>query len=80
MILHNDKNHKFSRIMEKRTRLKSWKEIAVYLDCGVRTAQRWEKQYSLPIYRTRIGGRVFAFTDELDLWQHKQISKTTKCF
>jgi hypothetical protein len=50
--------------------LNSWKEIAAYLGRGVRTAQRWERDLSLPVRRPRGKDRsaVIAFTDELDQW------------
>lgn len=53
-----------------RTRLDSWKEIAVHLQRDVRTAQRWEKQEGLPVHRHMHGerGSVYAYTDELDQW------------
>lgn len=53
-------------------RLDSWKEIAEYLGCDVRTAMRWEQEADLPIRRVPGGGRraVFAITEELDGWRH----------
>jgi hypothetical protein len=52
------------------TRLNGWKEIAAHLGKGVRTVQRWEREYGLPVRRLgREGGEiVFAFTDEIDRW------------
>lgn len=52
--------------------LNSWKEIAVYLDRGVRTVQRWERELNLPVRRPRARGRspVIAMRSELDLWLH----------
>lgn len=49
--------------------LTGWKEIANYLRCGVRTAQRWEK-YGLPVIRRLPGDRapVHAESSELDTW------------
>jgi phage terminase Nu1 subunit (DNA packaging protein) len=49
--------------------LNSWKEIARYLDRGVRTVQRWE-DLGLPVRRLNQRGRgaVFAFRSELDSW------------
>ena len=49
--------------------LNSWKEIATYMDRGVRTVQRWES-HGLPIRRVGAGERapVFAFTVEIDRW------------
>jgi hypothetical protein len=51
-------------------RLNGWKEIAAYLGKGVRTAQRWEKDYQLPIRRLgRQGGEiVIASRRELEAW------------
>jgi hypothetical protein len=48
-------------------RLNGWKEIAAHLGKSVRTVQRWETEYQLPI--RRIGGEiVFAFKNEIDEW------------
>ena len=50
--------------------LHSWKEIASYVGRGVRTIQRYEAQFGLPVHR--LGGRsrsaVMAFSDEIDAW------------
>ncbi|HZP17966.1 MAG TPA: hypothetical protein VFB00_08380, partial [Terriglobales bacterium] len=50
------------------TILNSWKQIAAYLDRGVRTVQRWEQQLRLPVRRLGNGKRspVYARTQELD--------------
>lgn len=52
------------------TRLNGWKDIANYLDKGIRTVQRWEKHYGLPVHRLgEEGGEiVFAYRDEVDAW------------
>jgi hypothetical protein len=52
--------------------LTSWKEIAVYLNRGVRTVQRWEAELGLPVRRPRGKSRsaVMAFRRELDEWMH----------
>lgn len=50
--------------------LNSWKEIATYLNRGVRTVQRWEMELGLPVRRPR-GKRhssVIATRSELDAW------------
>jgi predicted DNA-binding transcriptional regulator AlpA len=50
--------------------LTSWKEIANYLGKGVRTVQRWEKDFGLPIRRP-IGSdksAILARTRDLDAW------------
>jgi hypothetical protein len=56
--------------LKKTTLLSSWKEIASYLDCNVRTCDRWEKKVGLPVHRFKDsnGARVFAYKDELDKW------------
>ena len=50
--------------------LNSWKEIAVYLGRGIRTAQRYERDFGLPVHRpsAKMRASVIAFTDELDKW------------
>ncbi|MBZ5629289.1 MAG: hypothetical protein LAO06_10545 [Acidobacteriia bacterium] len=50
--------------------LNSWKEIAGYLDRGVRTVQRWEHDLNLPVHRPKGKDRsaVLAFPAELDGW------------
>src|SRR5947209_20291986 len=50
--------------------LNSWKEIAAYLNRGVRTVQRWEIELGLPIRRPRGKNRsaVMAIRSELDAW------------
>lgn len=55
--------------MPERKILSTWKEIAGYLDRGVRTVQRWEAEFTMPVHRTgEDRGSVFAFADELDTW------------
>ena len=50
--------------------LNSWKEIASYLGRGIRTVQRWERDFHLPVHRP--GGHersaVIAFSGEVDHW------------
>ena len=50
--------------------LVSWKEIAVYMGCTVRTVQRWEREAGLPVHRrmTASRGMIYAFPSELDAW------------
>ena len=50
--------------------LNSWKEIAAYLDRGVRTVQRWERELVLPVHRIGKGKRspVYADVKELKFW------------
>lgn len=50
--------------------LHCWKEIAIYLSAGVRTVQRWESEFRLPVRRPRGAKRsaVLAFSAEIDAW------------
>jgi hypothetical protein len=50
--------------------LDSWKEIAVFLNRGVRTVQRWEHDEGLPVHRHNHRKRdtVFAFSSEIRVW------------
>jgi hypothetical protein len=55
--------------MPERKILSTWKEIASYLNRGVRTVQRWEAEFAMPVHRTgEDRGSVFSFADELDAW------------
>jgi hypothetical protein len=51
-----------------------WKEIAAYLRKGVRTVQRWEREFGLPVQRpsARSKGIVRASRQELDHWMATQ--------
>ena len=52
-------------------RLDSWKEIAAYLNRGVRTARRWEREEGLPVHRLvhRTHGTVYAYKSEIEAWR-----------
>ena len=52
-------------------RLSSWKAIATYLECSVRTVRRWERTEGLPVHRHvhQKLGRVFALETEIDAWR-----------
>lgn len=52
------------------TVLTSWKEIAQYMGKGVRTVQRWEECFGLPIRRLNAHGHhaVLAVPSEIDAW------------
>jgi hypothetical protein len=59
--------------------LTSWKEIASYLGKGMRTVQRWELNYGLPVMRP-IGkpkGVVSASREELDSWWSNHWSRNS---
>jgi hypothetical protein len=62
--------------------LTSWKEIASYLGKGVRTVQRWEQQFGLPVRRPneKSKGIVHATAEELDAWLATQWSQRPKEF
>ncbi len=70
--------------MPERRILSTWKDIACYLDRGVRTVQRWERSYMLPVRRSSPdASSVFAFADEIDAWlerakpkQHGEVRPT----
>ena len=51
--------------------LDSWKEVAAFLNRGVRTVQRWEKTEGLPVRRHQHlkRGSVRAIPSELADWQ-----------
>jgi hypothetical protein len=55
---------------EKGEILSTWKEIAAYLNSGVRTCLRWEKENGLPVHRQDGAprSRIFAYKGELDAW------------
>lgn len=62
--------------------LTSWKEIASYLGKGVRTVQRWEQQFGLPVRRPneKTKGIVHATRQDLDQWLELQWSQRPKEF
>ena len=51
-------------------RLDSWKAIAGYLNCDVRTAIRWEKERRLPIHRIQAasGSRFAGVVNSMRGW------------
>jgi phage terminase Nu1 subunit (DNA packaging protein) len=59
-----------SAISDPNNILYSWKEMAVFLKCGVRTVQRWEKNEGLPVHRHLHWkrGTVYALKSELQEW------------
>jgi len=64
----------------KKDILISWKEIAGYLDCDVRTCQRWEKESKLPVHRfiDSSKSRVFSYKQDLDTWLERKVQNETK--
>ncbi len=57
--------------------LASWKGIAAYFGCNVRTAKRWERERGMPVRRApgKKNGTVFARTSELDAWLESRENK-----
>jgi hypothetical protein len=51
--------------------LNGWKEIAAYLGKSVRSVQRWERAYGLPVRRIQAAGGevIFAVRREVDAWK-----------
>jgi len=58
-----------NRSTSNRPVLSGWKEIAQYLGCGVRTAQRWERS-GLPVLRPVSGklSHVLALPQDIERW------------
>jgi hypothetical protein len=57
-------------VSEAGDRLESWKEIATYLNRGVSTVQRWEREEGLPAHRQHHDslGSIYAYKHELEAW------------
>lgn len=55
--------------------LNSWKEISSYMGRGVRTVQRWEQEFGLPVRRPggHIRGSVIAIRAEIDQWMTSRL-------
>lgn len=64
--------------MQQSAILNSWKEISNYLGRGVRTVQRWEKDFGLPVRRPcgHLRGSVFATKDDIDGWLNSREART----
>src|SRR5262250_2247320 len=56
--------------LDQREYLTSWKEIAEYMRSGVRTVQRYEREFGLPVRRPtgKLRGSVIATRAEIDAW------------
>lgn len=59
--------------------LRSWKDIAGYMGTCVKTVQRWERAYDLPVRRVQPGkgSVVLAFRNEIDEWLLKRTHDLT---
>jgi TolB-like protein len=58
-------------MMEEERVLRSWKEISSYINQDIRTCQRWEAEFGLPVRRISnhsFRSNVFAYKSELDQW------------
>jgi PAS domain S-box-containing protein len=57
--------------------LRSWKDIASHTGTCVKTAQRWERSYGLPVRRLAAskGAVVFALRAELDGWMRARTDR-----
>jgi len=60
-----------------RDRLDSSKEIAAYLNRGIRTVQRWEQEEGLPVHRLahEKRGTVHAYKQEVDDWLQSRVAQ-----
>jgi hypothetical protein len=60
--------------------LTSWKEIAQYMGKGVRTVQRWEECFGLPVRRLNTNSHhaVLAVPEEIDAWVRIKTEIQTK--
>jgi serine/threonine-protein kinase len=65
-------------VLRAEDRLESWKEIATYLDRGVSTVQRWERDEGLPVHRQQHDalGSVYAYKPELEAWRTRRAIQT----
>ncbi|OGD22661.1 MAG: hypothetical protein A2W03_16295 [Candidatus Aminicenantes bacterium RBG_16_63_16] len=61
--------------METKGIIESWKEISDYLKRSVKTCQRWEGEFGLPVHRLEETpkARVFADKGELDVWIREKL-------
>lgn len=59
-----------STVSQNTTVLTSWKDIARYMGKGVRTVQRWELDFGLPVRRPQGSNKkaVLARPSDLDAW------------
>jgi hypothetical protein len=60
-------------------KLKSWRQIAGYLNRGVRTVQRWNLYAGLPVHRVGPARTpVVAFRSEIDAWLHSKPTRQAR--
>jgi len=65
---------------EKNAVLTSWKDIANYMGKGVRTVQRWEQDFGLPVRRPNGSSKkaILARPRDLDAWVALRCSSRTE--
>lgn len=70
----SSQNGRIKASVEKPTILRSWNQVARYMGKGVRTVQRWESDFGLPVRRLGKGKKnaVIAYTADLDEWVTQQ--------
>lgn len=58
----------------QRRLLRSWKEIATFLHCDIKTCRRYEIAAGLPIHRIKNSRKasIFAYENELEFWLKSQ--------
>jgi hypothetical protein len=70
-----------ARVAERPAVLTSWKEIARYMGKGVRTVQRWEQEFGLPVRRPLGSDKkaVLARPSDLDSWVALRCGVSSRC-
>ena len=66
-----DSGSDFGSSQDARPQLHGWKDIASYFGRSVRTVQRWERDFGLPVRRYGMGRAelVHAYLDDLEHWK-----------
>lgn len=70
-----------AKAAERPAVLTSWKEIARYMGKGVRTVQRWEQEFGLPVRRPLGSDKkaVLARPSDLDSWVALRCGMSSRC-
>jgi len=55
-------------MVEERKRIRTWQEIADYLDVSVATAKKWTRELKLPVFKVGDSGAACAYCEELEKW------------
>ncbi len=67
--------------MKENDVLQSWKDISKYLERGIRTCIRWEREFGLPVHRIdekSQRSKVFAYKSEIDYWLRERANHRNK--